>query len=304
MGEPPVAIGVIVNPRAGMGRGLRMLPRLAVTLRAIAEPSELLVTAERGEAIAVARRLAEAGARLVVAVGGDGTVNEVANGLLTANRPGVALGVVSAGRGIDFAQTLGIASDPEAALLDACRGQIVFLDAVEVSFAGNRRWLINGGGLGLDAAVAARADTARFPGRQTSYWAALAAVAPRYRPFPVELEVDGERISMRALTVVVANGPSFGGGFQIVPEARLDDGAFDLALVGAVSALDLIRYLPRLARGGHLDHPKVRHLPARSARVTLTGDEVREMQIDGELVALGGREVTFTVRPGALQLSR
>jgi YegS/Rv2252/BmrU family lipid kinase len=304
MGDAATAIGVIVNPRAGLGRGLRLLPRLAATLQTVSETSHLHVTAARGEATTVARELALAGARLVVAVGGDGTVNEVANGLLAAGRPEVALGIVAAGRGVDFARTLGIEDDPAAALLAACRGAALPLDAVEADFAGERRFLVNAGGMGLDAAVAARAERTRLPGRRSSYWAALGAVLPRFRPFAVEVEADGERFAGKALTVVVANGASFGGGFELLPHARLDDGLFDLAVVGDLSAFDLLRHLPRLADGGHLDHPKFWYRTARAARVAFPGGDRPRLQLDGEVVDTGRAGVAFALHPGALRVSK
>lgn len=299
-----VAIGVVVNPRAGGGRAGRLVPVLAEALRGVGEPARIHVTAEPRHAFVVARRLVDEGARLVVAVGGDGTCNEVANGLLADEGTGAALGVVAAGRGNDLAAALGVPRAPRAALLGACAGQARAIDVARVTPASGRsRFLINTGGLGIDGAVAERAAAGRLPGRRAPYLAALAAVLPRFDPFVATVEADGGWFEGPVLSVVVGNGAAFGGGFSILPGARLDDGVLDVAVIGDVSAWDVVRYLPRLSAGGHFAHPKVRRFGMRAMRVEVRGGRAVPLQIDGEVAGVSGR-VEFEVVPGRLRVAR
>ena len=294
-------VGVILNPAAGGGRALRLLPRLVAALRDCGEAHHVHVTAAPGEATDVARRFAGDGMRLVVAVGGDGTLNEVANGLLSAEAPApVALGVVPAGRGADFARTLAAPCDPAAALARACRSTPLPIDVGRATFAdGSTRVFVNVGGLGFDAAVAERAAGSRLPGSKAPYLRGLAGALVGYRNRHVAVDADGALVTGTVLAVIVANGRYFGGGFKIVPDAAVDDGRLDLAIVGDISRLDLLRQVPRLYRGAHVAHPKFTHLTARSIRVESA--EPSRVQLDGELV--GTAPVTFTVESGALRIA-
>lgn len=306
MVDDSVAIGVIVNPRADGGRALQVVPALAAALQRLDEPSYLSISTGPAEATATSRRLAETGARLVVAVGGDGTVNAVAAGLLAAGSPTTALGVVAAGRGLDFATALGVPNDPLAALSRALGGKVRRLDACRVECDGDRRdlCLVNAGGVGIDAEVAVRSAGGRVPGRRAPYLVALAAALPRFRPFAVEVEADGERTSERVLSVVVGNGPALGGGFALVPDAVMDDGMLDVAVVRTVSALDLIRETPTLVRGRRIEHRAVRRLRAATVRITIKDARKVRLQIDGEVVSEPGTRIRFTVLPRALQVAR
>lgn len=303
MGDGSVAIGVIVNPRAGGGRTLGLLPALAAELQRIGEPSHLYVSGGGEETIGAASRMARAGARLVVAVGGDGTCNEVANGLLRAGETRAALGVVATGRGVDFATALGVPGDPVAALAAACRADVRRIDACRVEFAGGERFLVNAGGVGIDAEVARRAGRSRLGGRRGPYLVALGAALPRFRPFAVTVEADGERLAGRVLAVVVGNGPTMGGGFALAADAVLDDGLLDVAVVGGVSALDLLRRGPTLARGERVEHRALHRRRVAAIWVEIAEDRAVRLQIDGEVVAEPGRRIGFTVLPGALRVA-
>ena len=301
--KPPrtgAAIGVILNPKAGGGRALRLLPRVVAALRELDELHHVHVTAAPGEAIEVARRFAGDGMRLVVAVGGDGTLNEVANGLLAAEGGPVPLGVVPAGRGADFVRTLDGPKDPAAALARICRVAPRPIDVGRATFAdGTSRAFVNVGGLGFDAAVAVRAANSRLPGSTIPYLRGLAGALVRYRNLPMTVDADGAHFAGLIRSVVVANGKFFGGGMKIVPAAALDDGLLDLAILGDLTRLDLVRNVPRVYRGTHVTHPKFTHLTARSIRVESAAPA--QVQLDGELV--GTAPVTFTVEPGALRVA-
>jgi diacylglycerol kinase family enzyme len=225
----------------------------------------------------------------------------VANGLLASEtRDKVALGVVPAGRGPGVARMLGGARGPEAALARACRTPPRAVDVGLATFAGGAaRYFVNVAGLGFDAAVAERAAASRLPGTTAPYLGGLLAALSRHRNRQMMVAADGTAFAGPALAVVVANGRYFGGGFAIVPSAAIDDGLLDLALIGDLSRLELLRVVPRVYRGRHVDHPRFTHLAARSVRVETAGPA--RVQLDGEVV--GCAPVTFSVAPGALRLA-
>ncbi len=290
------SIAVIVNPTAGAGKGLRLLPRLADALQAHHCPHHVHVTSAAGEAIEVARRFAVDGATLVIAVGGDGTVNEVANGLLDAGGA-AALAVIPAGRGVDFTRSLNVPRDLTTAVGQIAEGRSRRVDVGRATFAdGSSRFFVNAGGLGFDTTVAERAMKSRLPGSYLPYISAVLGAILRYRTFEIDIDADGVRISGRVASAIVANGRYLGGGMKLVPSADLADGFVDLAILGNLTRRDLIVNAPRVYRGTHINHPQFTHRPAVSVRVSTS--EPVGVQLDGELH--GTSPVTFSVEPNAL----
>ncbi|MDQ3411701.1 MAG: diacylglycerol kinase family lipid kinase [Chloroflexota bacterium] len=293
--ESGPTIGVILNPRANAGRAIQVLPRLADALAAAEHCYQIHVTTAPGDASVAARRFAGQGIELILAVGGDGTINEVANGLL--EHGGTRLGIVPAGRGADFMRTLAPSYRPlsDVAALAAAMPRRVDLGLA--TFAdGACRAFVNVAGVGFDAEVARRTARSRLPGRHTPYLAGLATALLGYRNRDMTVTIDGERVAGPMRAVLVANGQFFGGGFRIVPAAAIDDGVLDVAIIGDIGRLDLVRTVPRLYRGQHTAHRAFRHLPARSVRVETAA--TARVELDGELA--GYAPVTFTVVPGAL----
>jgi YegS/Rv2252/BmrU family lipid kinase len=295
----PEQIGVILNPRAARGKAIQLLPEIVDLLRELGVSHQIHVTAAPGEAIEVARRFAEAGFGRVVAVGGDGVVNEVANGLLTAARPAM-LGVVPASRGSDFARSLGSPRQTRAALTRAVTGAPHSIDVGLVRFAdGRERHYVNIAGVGFDAVVAERANRSRVPGSALPYLTAIGTTLARHRNAAVSIERDGRRSEQRACAVLVANGRCFGGGMKIVPQAAIADGHLDLAVIGDLSKPDLIRTLPKVFWGGHLGHPKFHTEPVAEVRVESPVPLL--VELDGEVV--GRTPATFAIRPAALPVA-
>jgi len=289
-------VALIVNPVAGGGRALRVLPRVLASLREVADVRLVHVTAAPGEATGVAAVAAAEGFEAVVAVGGDGTINEVANGLVCAGAA-VPLGVVPAGRGADFVRSLGLPRNVDAALAHLRVAAPRPIDVGRAVFAdGGSRIFVNVAGVGFDAEVAASAARSRLPGATAPYLSGVAAGLRRARPRPVAVEVDGGEIVGETLAVIVANGHSFGGGLRIAPGARPDDGLLDVAVVGDVSPLDLLRQVPRVYRGAHVDHPKFALRPGRA--ICIEAPETMRVQLDGEVV--GAAPVAFAIETGAL----
>lgn len=293
-------VGVILNPAAAGGRALGTLPRVVDTLKQITPDFSVFVTSGPGEAPAQATKFANEGASVVLAVGGDGTFNEVANGLLAAERQ-VPIGIVAAGRGCDFPRTVETPRKVEEAVELACRGTSMPIDVgLATCSDGKSRYFLNIAGLGFDAHVAERATKSRLPGGMASYMAALAMSLADLHPINVSIDADGETIETAAIFVSIANATYLAGGFKMMPMADIQDGKIDLAIIGDIGRAELVKMLPRVLRGSHVTHPKFTHKAART--ITVTADEPALVQVDGELLSYA--PVTFQVCPQALLLAR
>lgn len=302
---------VIVNRGAGGGRGRKVWERMAEA-EPLLEGARIVARADADEALAELDGMlagaegADEVARVLV-VGGDGTLSRVADHLLTraGGRPvEVPLGLVPAGTGSDLAAALGLPKDPVEALrhaLDPARGaQPRPIDALEMTGPGGRRRfgvnVVSAGVSGqVDEAIAALPKR----GAATYLKATLGALA-RYRPFPCRVAVDGEPWHEGDLLLLaVANGPTFGRGMKIAPEAELDDGLADLVLVPRLPAWQVPIQLPKLYLGKHLES---RYVHFRRGR-TIDFEPLAHMppfDVDGD--TWPGGPVRIAVRPGALRI--
>lgn len=236
-------------------------------------------TQQPGHGVTLAEEAARDGADAVVAVGGDGTVNEVVNGLLRVPEPKrPAFGVVPDGTGNDYGYALGLRpGDLEGAARTIAAGATRVLDAGEV----NGRFFANSVGLGFDGAVAATAAKVRYLKGFPAYLWSVFNVLRTWENFELTLTADGRTISGRALLAAVANGPRSGGGFLLAPDARPDDGLFDVCRLGDLGRLEALRHLPKALDGSHVGLPWVTILRARE--VVLASDRPLTAHVDGNL---------------------
>jgi diacylglycerol kinase (ATP) len=289
----------VVNPMSGAGRGARRWADLHARLRAAGIDPQIVHTTGVGSGRALARDAANSGAPLVVAVGGDGTVNEVVDGL--AEIPDSIVGMLLTGRGRDAVRNLSLPSDPDRAVAGLLDGAVTSFDLGLVRPAtGAPRHFVNAAGVGFDATVAARA--AAIPGRgAVPYVAGIVLSLARHRPIDAEITIDGRRVTTGPITLVaVANGAWYGGGMMIAPGARPDDGALDVVVIGALSRRELLTWLPTIFRGTHLRHPAVSMY--RATRVEIRAATPLPAHVDGELA--GTTPLFAEIRPRALRLLR
>jgi diacylglycerol kinase (ATP) len=250
----------------------------------------------------LAREAAQGGASLLVVVGGDGSVNEVANGI--HGLPDVEIAVIARGTGWDFVRTYGIPHAVEGAIDVALTGLPRTIDLGRVHY---RAWdgteaesfFANVASAGMSGAIAQRAnETTKMLGGKVSYlWATLAVFA-RWQNSEIRLSVDDETRVGRMHDVVVANGRCFGGGMKICPDAEPDDGLFDVLTIGDLTKRDLLLTLPKTYRGKHLPHPKAELL--RGSTVTVSADAPLPIELDGEQP--GTTPVRFEIVPQALRV--
>jgi diacylglycerol kinase (ATP) len=282
----------IVNPVAGNGAGERVASQIAAQFREAGMRVEVVRTPGREEAARLAREGAADGYRVIVAVGGDGTANEIANGIAGS---GAALALYPIGSGNDFARALGYprkTRDVPRFLRDARRR------AIDVGEA-NGRIFVNAAGVGIDGHVAQRiVATSRVAGKTLGYFVGSLVGIATYRPQPMRVLVDGELRSGRFLTVVAANGTHFGSGMHVAPEASVDDGLLDVLIAGDLSPWSSLVALGKLYRGTHVDG---RSILARRAKVLEIELERPLMaQVDGEPIT--AKRLSIRVRPGALEV--
>jgi YegS/Rv2252/BmrU family lipid kinase len=267
---------LLVNPAAGRGRAGRRLAQIARCLESKGVPFDCSRSEGPGHLTELARSLEEQDdAGLVpVVCGGDGSLNEVVNGLSRLRAP---LGVIPAGTGNDIARNLGIPASVEEACDTLLTGVVRTLDLIS---AGGR--LFAGiGGAGVDSEVTRRANRIRLPipGHAVYTIATLSALAS-FRPCRFTISSADWVYRGTVMFAGVANAPTYGGGMRLSPHSRMDDGVFEVCIVESMGRLELLRNFPRLFRGTHLTHPRVRLLTAR--RLRLEAERPVDFYADGE----------------------
>jgi YegS/Rv2252/BmrU family lipid kinase len=294
----------VVNPASANGSTRRRWPEIAHRAAELGLAGETLLSEQRGHAAELARRAAEEGARLVVAVGGDGTVNEVVNGLLAAEAEPPELAVIARGTGTDFVRHFRIPTRLEGAVEVALSGTVRAIDAGRITY---RAWsgedvsayFANSASAGMSGAVAQRANSSsKALGGKASFLYATLAVFARWHASEMEVEVDDERRSGLMYDAIVANCRYLGGGMAMTPDAVPDDGLLDVLLIGDITRRDLALTLPKVYRGTHLPHPKAEAL--RGRRVVVRAETPLPVELDGEQP--GTTPAFFEVVPAALRL--
>ena len=261
-----------------------------------------MLSGRPGQLSELASRAADDGAALLIAVGGDGTVHEVVNGI--AGRMDVELAVIPRGTGRDFGRTFAIPHRLDDALRVARDGRPRELDLGRASYRSwqggqEESYFANIASAGISGAIAKRAnESSKAMGGKISYFWATLAVFARWRTVELTVRVGEETRSSRMHDVVVANGRYFGGGMKICPEAEPDDGLFDVLLNGNLTKRDLLLTLPKTYRGRHLPHPKAELL--RGTTVEIDAAEPLPVELDGEQP--GTTPARFELLPRALKL--
>lgn len=291
---------VILNPVAGNGRAQRAAQRIAAAARSAG--ATFVETKARGHGTELAAGAADGGYRRVVAVGGEGTVQEIANGLV-AGRGVITLGIVPGGNGNDLARALGLPRDPLAALAVALHGAAEPMDVGLATGSRGSRIFVDAAGIGFDAGIAARmaGSRQRWQRGRAGYLLTTLDELRRYRNARVRIAVDGApAVERTILFAAVANGAWYGGGMHIAPGARLDDGSLDLCLVGDLSRLAALGQLPGLYRGAHVRHPAVSMTRVRAMELEAVDGDVL-VHLDGE--PFGSLPLRIEVRPAALTVA-
>ncbi len=298
---------LIVNPAAGAGMACQAIPTVERLLRERGLAFDLVRTERPWHAAELAQQAVREGYDVVVAVGGDGTSNEVLNGLMRAKEAEegtAAMGVLCAGRGNDFAFGAGApyALDEGCAALAADHRRTIDVGRVHGDSISEGRFFGNGVGIGFDAVVgfeAAKLKRLRgFPGY---FVAALKTIFLYYRAPLIRVEFGGQTFDQRSLMVSIMNGRRLGGGFMMAPEGKIDDGRFDLCIASQVSRLGILALIPRFMKGTQASRPSVK--TGRAERITVTALEgLLPAHADGETLCTEGKRLTMEILPRRIEV--
>jgi YegS/Rv2252/BmrU family lipid kinase len=304
---------LVVNPHSAGGKTERRWPQLRATILENFGPFEERFTRGAGEGTELTRAALRDGAGLIVAVGGDGTVNEVVNGFFEAGEADklvahdAAFGILPCGTGGDFVKTLGIPKDLTAAAAALRRAQPRPIDVGRLSFIDNDgqprvRRFVNIASFGISGVVDRNINqSSKVLGGMLSFALATLKAGATYKNATVKLSFDGGAVKEgRIYNVAVANGRYFGGGMKVAPDAALDDGWFDVVTLGDISFTELLLRGTEIYRGKHLTNPKVS--VARARKVEARADDGVEVLLDVDGEQPGRLPATFELVPGALKV--
>ncbi len=296
---------LIVNPAAGGGTSEQFLPEIERTLGELGLEFDLVRTERPWHAVELAQTAA-AEADVVVAVGGDGTANEVLNGLMLAKKAGdtAAMGVLCVGRGNDLAFGMGIPTEWShgCRTLAADRRRTVDVGHVVGGDFPNGRYFGNGIGIGFDAVVGFVAARFKHLRGFIGYFVAAVKTIFVYFTAPkVHLEYDENSVDLHALMVSVMNGTRMGGGFMMAPNGKPDDGTFDLCIARQVSRPRIFALMLKFMKGTQFDHPSISDGQAKRLVVTAV-EGTLPAHADGETLCTDGERLEIEIIPSALQV--
>ena len=298
---------IILNPTSGSGNGLRSLPKIEQLFNQNGMKFDLMQTEHEGHGIELTRQAVAAGCKTMVAVGGDGTVNEVINGLMQCKQDGLPkppLGVLCVGRGNDFAGSMGIPTALEEgvqAILDDNRR---FIDIGKVT--GGKypqgRYFGSCVGVGFDAITTIEVHKLPRWGGFVGFLAAVLKTVFLYNKAPVATTVyDGNTLTQRSLLISIMNGRRLGGGFYMAPDSLPDDGLFDLCIAEQMSSFRVLQMIPHFTRGDQATQPEIK--TGRAASISITAqDGALPAQTDGEIICVDGNHLEVEMLPRELEI--
>ncbi len=299
---------LIVNPIAGKGATLKAIPEIESILNSLNVEYDIILTEYRGHAIALAEEAGSNGYTSVVAVGGDGTANEVINGLMQAANAGKltsSLAVFPVGRGNDFSYGMGVPQDLESAckLLDKGNTRKIDIGLVKGGDYPEGRYFGNGVGIGFDTIVGFEA--AKLPsfisGIPAYLIAALKTIFLYFRAPLLRVEMDGEVLEQPCLLVSLMNGKRMGGSFMFAPESESDDGLLNLCIAKQVTRLQVLGLFPKVMSGTQEDHFAIKMPTAQKVKITALSGSL-PVHADGETICEAGKELEVSILKQQLQL--
>ena len=299
---------IIVNPISGRGAGDRAVPLIEQLLQGHGLNFDLVRTERPWHAAELAQQAIQDRYGVVVAVGGDGTANEVLNGLMLAKQAGIenraAMGILSVGRGNDFAFGAGVPRDLAAGCLVLAQDHRRTIDVGRVvgGLYPQGRYFGNGVGIGFDAVVGFEAlKMRRLHGFPSYIVAALKTIFLYYHAPLVRIEYDGQTITQPSLLISIMNGRRMGGGFMMAPQAENDDGLFDLCIASQVSRARIFTLIPRFMNGTQATQESIR--TGRTRHITVTAIEgVLPAHADGETLCTEGRQLAMELLPRQIEM--
>lgn len=293
---------VIVNPNAGNRRGIRDWDKISGILDSKGFLYDTSFTERRGHAIEISTEGINAGYRRIIIVGGDGTMNEVVNGVFeqnTCKTDDVVLGMITVGTGNDWAKMFNIPEDYDRAISAIKTGKTMLQDAGRIIYTNNEgqehRYFVNIAGLGFDASVVKRANMQKDKGKsgKSSYYEALLKNLFDYDTTNTRVTVDNEETENDTFSISIGIGKFSGGGMIQTPKAVLDDGLFDITVIKSMTKFEVVRSLKKLFDGSILDHPKI--VSFKGEKIKIESDPDINLEADGE--TLGHTPIELDIIP-------
>lgn len=276
----------IINPIAGAGKAKTLIPLIEETMNKVKKDYNIIITDKPEQAI----KITEANIsdyNTIVAVGGDGTVNEVASGIINKNRG--TLGIIPAGTGNDMAKSLGISNDPIKALETIIRGNTTTMDIGRV----NDNNFLNISSVGFDAEVVFNNNKLKKKIKsELSYALSVVYTLLQFKKRPVDIEIDGKRTHEDIVLLAVGNGKYYGGGMKILPDAKLNDGELDICIVSNMSKFSLLFLFPTIFKGNHIKYKKYVRMD-KGKCIKIISKDIIPINVDGELME--GKKVEFSL---------
>ncbi|WP_275900492.1 diacylglycerol/lipid kinase family protein [Anoxybacteroides rupiense] len=287
----------VVNKISGNGKGLKVWKKVEKLLQEKQVNYQVRFTERPKHAVEMVKEFSSEACHAVVAVGGDGTIHDVANGLIHSNIP---LGIIPAGSGNDLARALDIPMDYKRALERILRGKKRKMDVGKIG----EEYCMTVTGIGFDGKVAEINNAAKYKDLlnlvrlgDLSYGLSVLHALFQYRPVRIQLKIDGEVQSFSNVWfIAIANTPNYGGGIKICPDACYDDGLFDICIVHSVTKWELLRTFPKAYKGKHVSHPSVTMIKGK--QVEIIAEPPIIVQSDGEI--LTKTPVNVTIQKEAL----
>ncbi|WP_074351687.1 diacylglycerol kinase family protein [Proteiniborus sp. DW1] len=278
----------IVNPIAGRDRAIKLIPLIEEKMDKTNIKYKVSITSQPKEATSLTVKGLEEGYDSIIAVGGDGTINEVAMGIIQKGYG--TLGIIPGGTGNDLARSLNIPLDPEEALYTLLGGEKKHIDYGRI----NGKFFLNVASIGLDADIVKRTEDVKKVIRgKIAYTIGLIITLMVYKSQKLIVELDNETMEIDAMLTAVANGKYYGGGMKICPMAVLDDGSFHIIIVKKVSKLKLLRFFPLVFKGTHVNLTDLVKVYS-SKKVKLRFDKELLLNIDGDVIPVKD-EVNFII---------
>lgn len=267
----------IVNPVAGQGKKLFFVSEITSFCQQKNLRYKVVMTHRPKEAIELAREASKK-YEVIVAVGGDGTVNEVVNGIVDTN---VKLGIIPIGSGNDFAKQMGLTYNLKKDLDILIQGNI---RVVDLGMVNKKYYFINGLGVGFDGEVAYRVrDFLKYAKGFFGYLLSVFRTLATYKFYKVAFYIDNEKVKdEKILLIAICNGTTYGGGFKVAPSAKVDDGFFTVCFISKMSKFYAVRKIPKILKGTHVSLPEVSMYTGKNVKIKAEQDLFS--QLDGEIL--------------------
>jgi len=292
----------IINPIAGKGRGKKLLRTLDQLIHEHFPDAEIVITQRRMHAYKIASERKNDSSRTIIAVGGDGTVNEVGNGLIEGS---AKISVIPIGSGNDFVKMFNIPPDIHKAIEKIKNGTVRDSDVGYVVIQTTdgseiKRYFMNGIGIGFDAAVANQTTKFKHLRGVSLYAFSVAVVLFNYQTPNMLMSMNGASMNGEHFLIAIGNGKCAGGGFYLTPDAQIDDGLLDVCLVDNVSVPQVVKIFPSVMKGTHKKHSQVHFYRTDALRVE--SKQKIMLHADGEVLATNAKDIEIRVIPKALKV--